>query len=291
MSSRSSSSTPQSRFKHWKSRRASRSRLASSARIAGSSRSRAFELQRQAFGKVAGEHAGRIEGLAVDQDPLDLGRADPEPLGDFGHVGAQIAGLVETVGQFAGDQPGCRVGKSEGDLLADMVAQRDGAPPPCPRGRSPSGIAARAGSRPTSIAPQGRGQAAATCRDRPERCSPATRRACRKSPRTSRGRPPRTSRRRARLPPWPSGPGRPAASSCGSARSSSGLRSISSSTKRSSSTCVSCSSLIDCISCGVITSDCDWRSCSLAVSAMCRRLAPAKTASPDRVRHDGATSE
>jgi hypothetical protein len=27
----------------------------------------------------------------------------------------------------------------------------------------------------------------------------------------------------------------------------------------------SCSSRIDCMSCGVITSDCDWRSCSLAV--------------------------
>ena len=59
-----------------------------------------------------------------------------------------------------------------------------------------------------------------------------------------------------------------AASSRGSARSSSGLRSISSSTKRSSSRWVSCSSRIDCISCGVITSDCDCRSCSLAASAM-----------------------
>jgi hypothetical protein len=57
-------------------------------------------------------------------------------------------------------------------------------------------------------------------------------------------------------------------SSAVSSLSSRGLRSISSSTNRSSSICVSCSSRIDCISCGVITRDCDWRSCSLAASDM-----------------------
>ncbi|CDX24085.1 hypothetical protein MPLB_40064 [Mesorhizobium sp. ORS 3324] len=46
------------------------------------------------------------------------------------------------------------------------------------------------------------------------------------------------------------------------------MRSISSSMKRSSSTWVSCSSRIDCISWGVITSDWDCLSCSLAASAM-----------------------
>ena len=38
----------------------------------------------------------------------------------------------------------------------------------------------------------------------------------------------------------------------------------------------SCSSLIACISCGVITSDCDWRNSSLCVSAMEARTDPMK---------------
>src|SRR5262249_28881994 len=59
---------------------------------------------------------------------------------------------------------------------------------------------------------------------------------------------------------------------CGSGpslpRSSSGLRSSSSSTKADRSRLDSCSSLMACISCGVITSDWDWRNSNLCVSAM-----------------------
>ena len=52
------------------------------------------------------------------------------------------------------------------------------------------------------------------------------------------------------------------------ARSSSGFRSSSSSTKAERSRFDSCSSLIACISCGVITSDWDWRNSSLCVRAI-----------------------
>ena len=126
MSSRSSSSTPQIRFSVWKSRRASSSRLATSACIAGSSRSRARKLQRQAFGKVAGEEAGRLEGLA-DRQHLGHRRAAsvPRRAAISSRSAAQIAGLVEPIGQFARDQPRRRIGEGEGDLLADMIAQRD----------------------------------------------------------------------------------------------------------------------------------------------------------------------
>src|SRR5439155_23496432 len=58
------------------------------------------------------------------------------------------------------------------------------------------------------------------------------------------------------------------------ARSSSGFRSNSSSTKAERSRLDSCSSLIACISCGVITSDCDWRNSNLCVSAMEARTDP-----------------
>ena len=60
------------------------------------------------------------------------------------------------------------------------------------------------------------------------------------------------------------------------ARSSSGFRSSSSSTKADRSRFESCSSLIACISCGVITSDCDWRNSNLCVSAMEARTDPQK---------------
>ena len=52
--------------------------------------------------------------------------ADAQPQGGLGRVDGQIAGLVEAVGQVAAIGPVGRVGEGEGDLLFDMVAQRDG---------------------------------------------------------------------------------------------------------------------------------------------------------------------
>ena len=174
-------------------------------------------------------------------------------------VRPHVAVVVEVFRQFAGDEPRRRIGKREGDLLADMVAQGDRPRPPC---------------RPCREAVCRTASGAAAARRLPLRGQ------IRSEPFRGAGivgknileravelvgdrfrRPGRARFRTSRLP-------RSASSSCfcnwsvaassrGSARSSRGLRSISSSTKRSSSIWVSCSSLMDCISCGVITSDCD----------------------------------
>ena len=48
-----------------------------------------------------------------------------QAFGDLGRLAAQIAGLVEPIGQLARDQAPGRIDEGEGDLLAHMVAQRD----------------------------------------------------------------------------------------------------------------------------------------------------------------------
>ena len=52
--------------------------------------------------------------------------AGAEPRRDLGEIGAHVAVVVQVFGQFARDQPLGGIGKGEGDLLADMVAQGDG---------------------------------------------------------------------------------------------------------------------------------------------------------------------
>ena len=47
---------------------------------------------------------GRLESLADGKHCRDLVNAGAEPHRDFSHVGAQIAGFVEALGQFACDQ-------------------------------------------------------------------------------------------------------------------------------------------------------------------------------------------
>ena len=273
MSSRSSSSTPQIRFSACEIAPGQQFEVGDKrlhGRIEAVARRK---LQRQAFGEVAGKQAGRIEGLADRQHPSTSARPIAEPFGDLAEIGAQIAGLVEPVGKLGGDQPCRRIGEGEarsarrhGRAASRAAAAKSSTIEafgradrvPSPAGRFP-------------LRREVRDRAAAWCRDHRERCFPARRRTCPAiaSALERRHCPRRTSRhlrRRFRLRLGSAA--RPRLRRRGSARSSSGLRSISSSTKRSSSKCVSCSSRIDCISCGVITRDCDWRSCSLAASAM-----------------------
>ena len=274
MSSRSSSSTPQMRLSAleiaprqqfeivhqrlpWPGR-AGRARQAGCAGI------------RRGRGQTG--RAGRTSG-SVASTSSDVGAIDAKPLGDLAQVGPEIAGLVEPVGKFRRDQPLDRVGEGKGDLLADMVAQRDGGrrhvlhveavgqrrPSPLPDGGLP--LRGKIGADALDCVPGSSGNRfsseVSSFSDIASALQPA-------SPSNQSSLAAATPRRR--LGSWAAD--RLAASSGASARSSSGLRSISSSMKRSSSIWVNCSSRIDCISCGVITSDCDCRSCSLADSAM-----------------------
>ena len=52
--------------------------------------------------------------------------ADAQPLGDFAEIGAQVAVIVEIFGQFTRNQSFGAPGKREGNLLAEVVAQRHG---------------------------------------------------------------------------------------------------------------------------------------------------------------------
>ena len=64
-----------------------------------------LELQRQAFGQVAREHAGRIEALQRGQDLLDQRLRRAELVGEVVEVALQIAGLVDHVDEMRADQP------------------------------------------------------------------------------------------------------------------------------------------------------------------------------------------
>src|SRR5690606_28140687 len=84
------------------------------------------KLQREAFGEITREQPDGLEGLADRERCRDIVRSGAEAGCHFGYVRPHIAVVVEVLGQFAGDEPSGWIDKGEGDLLADMVAQRDG---------------------------------------------------------------------------------------------------------------------------------------------------------------------
>ena len=68
-----------------------------------------LELQGQAFGQVAREHARRIEALQGRQHLVDQAGRSAELGGEIVEVAAQVAGLVDHVDEVGADQPLGRV--------------------------------------------------------------------------------------------------------------------------------------------------------------------------------------
>ena len=83
------------------------------------------ELERKAFGQAAGENACGIKSLAGREHPLDLAVVEPGAKRDIVGRHLQISGLVETVREFRRDHSVRAVGEREGDLLRDMVPERE----------------------------------------------------------------------------------------------------------------------------------------------------------------------
>ena len=144
---------------------------------------------------------GRIEGLADGQHRATSSAPCAEPLGDLGQVGAQIAGLVEPVGQFArrsAAPPDRRRRRRSARRHGRAACARR---PRCPRGRSrrPNRRCEPVAGRRFPLRREIGAEPSAWCRDRRERCSPARRRA---SPAiASASRPPSSSRTSRRLRP------------------------------------------------------------------------------------------
>ena len=125
MSPRSSSSTPQARRKSAKSRLASAGKFSIRACIAGSKRSRYLELEREAFGERAREHARRFETLHAHEHALDAFSRSAEPLGDLGDRADEVSRFVQGVDQRCADQALDRVGEEDRGLTLKMVAKGD----------------------------------------------------------------------------------------------------------------------------------------------------------------------
>ena len=108
-----------------------KSRLASSSRLVDQRLHRRVqpialpELNRKAFAQGSGKYTRRIEVLQDVQDCRDALGTLAKTHGDFAEIGPQVAGLVEVIGKHRGDQAVARLGKGEGDLLAQMVANAD----------------------------------------------------------------------------------------------------------------------------------------------------------------------
>ena len=270
MSSRSSSSTPQIRFSAWKSRLASRSRLVEQrahrrieavARLqAAGPGTRRGRGQTARPDRTSGRPPARLAtSLQADAQPLgdlaEIGRADSRPRRARRPARRRSAARPDRRRRSAICSPtwSRSVTRRCGQVLEiEAFAERSVPPEPAElplrlRGPVRAGCDVPGSSGKMFSSEASSLSAIASALERRRRHRRTSRLRCglggaRLAPR----RPPRAPR------PAPAA----------------GLRSISSSTKRSSSTWVSCSSRIDCISCGVITSDCDWRSCNLAASAM-----------------------
>ena len=83
-----------------------------------------LELDGEAFGKIAGADARRVEGLHQGQRALDQIERRIEALGDIGKVGAQIAGFVDLVDEHAADQPHGGIGGGQAELVLEVIGQR-----------------------------------------------------------------------------------------------------------------------------------------------------------------------
>ncbi len=84
------------------------------------------ELQRQAFGEMAGEHARRIEALHQRQRRLDPRHGAIEPVCDIGELALEVAGLVDHVDEMRADDAVDGVGDVDRELRQQMVAQGGG---------------------------------------------------------------------------------------------------------------------------------------------------------------------
>ena len=82
------------------------------------------QLDRQAFGEVAGAYAGRIEGLQDGQRGLDLRQRRTELVGHLRELAGEIAGLVDQIDEILPDQPAGRIDDRQHELLGQMVGQR-----------------------------------------------------------------------------------------------------------------------------------------------------------------------
>ena len=82
------------------------------------------QLQGQALGEIAGEHARRLKRLHANADLFDDFEAGPEPLGDFRSRTDKIAGLVQPVDERGADQPLRGVDEQDRRLTLEMIAKR-----------------------------------------------------------------------------------------------------------------------------------------------------------------------
>ena len=71
--------------------------------MAGSKRSRSRSWIDEAFGEIAGAHAGRIEALQDREHRLDLGQRRAELLADLREVAGEVAGLVDQIDEVLAD--------------------------------------------------------------------------------------------------------------------------------------------------------------------------------------------
>jgi hypothetical protein len=83
-----------------------------------------LELQRQAFGEVAREHARRIEALQLLQHLLDERIRRTELLRQIVEVALQVARLVHHVDEVSADQPLGGLRDQHLQLLVEMVCKR-----------------------------------------------------------------------------------------------------------------------------------------------------------------------
>ena len=81
------------------------------------------QLQLQAFGEVAGEHARRLQRLQGREHALDARERRAELFGDLGELAAEIAGLVEAVDQRRGDQPVAGIGQGDHRLAGEEFGE------------------------------------------------------------------------------------------------------------------------------------------------------------------------
>ena len=80
-----------------------------------------LELQRQAFGQVAREHARRVEALQHVQHLVDQPGRRTELVSEVLEVDPQIAGFVHGVNEMGADQPLGGIGDDDMQLLGQIV--------------------------------------------------------------------------------------------------------------------------------------------------------------------------
>ncbi len=83
-----------------------------------------LELDREAFGEIAGANARRIEALQNRERRFDLARRRAELLGDRGEIAGEIAGLVDEIDEILPDHPPRGIGDCHHHLSGKMIGKR-----------------------------------------------------------------------------------------------------------------------------------------------------------------------